>query len=656
MNYRIGVGKADITGPSAELGFMGMSNPFQKGEGIHGRLFARTFVVEDMARERRFALVTADLGMCFAAVKAAVVARLAVEPALRDGGALYPEESVLIAATHTHSGPGGYSHHFLYNASVHGFNEQNFDTIVDGIVRSIVRAHGSLAPGRILLARGRLPGWTFNRSLSAYLANPEEERRARAYEVDPEMVLLKFVTSGGATLGAINWFACHPTSLGETNRLVSGDNKGYAEHFFEKAYPGAVAAFANSCCGDNSPNLKGFPDGIHDLERALETGRAQFRAAAELFDGASEELAGPIEVAYGRRDMSSIDIEGRRLRTWPAALGYGMVNGSQQDSRGLNVRAWGEGTTRANLRGDPDLLQEIMELAFPAFLNVEWPDQSRFPAGYVQGHAEKAILLHAGLARTNGFPLAPSVLPLQVVRIGALVLVGHPGEMTAMAGWRLKDAIRRVFDAGPELAVVVAAYANAYSSYTTTREEYALQHYEGASTLFGPWTLDAYIQEYARLAGAMKDGRPIDPGPVPPSVGRDRLKIHRLRATPDLKLAGWTFGDLLRDAKRQYQRGERVVVDLLGGYPGNDLRTEDTYLAVERKEGGAWTRIATDADPDTWFRWKNAGGASVLTLEWQVPAGQPSGIYRLRYFGSVWERFPRRPEAIEAASREFRIA
>ena len=47
---------------------------------------------------------------------------------------------------------------------------------------------------------------------------------------------------------------------------------------------------------------------------------------------------------------------------------------------------------------------------------------------------------------------------------------------------------------GKDVTVVIAGLTNTYSSYVTTFEEYAMQRYEGASTIFGPHTLDAYIQ------------------------------------------------------------------------------------------------------------------------------------------------------------------
>ena len=47
---------------------------------------------------------------------------------------------------------------------------------------------------------------------------------------------------------------------------------------------------------------------------------------------------------------------------------------------------------------------------------------------------------------------------------------------------------------GTDVTVVLAGLTNTYASYVTTFEEYAMQRYEGASTIFGPHTLDAYIQ------------------------------------------------------------------------------------------------------------------------------------------------------------------
>ena len=61
------------------------------------------------------------------------------------------------------------------------------------------------------------------------------------------MQILKLVDTEGKPLGLISWFPVHCTSLNNTNRLISGDNKGYASYLMEKemnpeSLPGKVGA------------------------------------------------------------------------------------------------------------------------------------------------------------------------------------------------------------------------------------------------------------------------------------------------------------------------------------------------------------------------------------------------------------------------------
>lgn len=81
---------------------------------------------------------------------------------------------------------------------------------------------------------GEVKGGGINRSPSAYLLNPAEERARYPFNVDTQMTLLKFVEgSSGKSLGAFTWFATHGTSMSRDNKLISGDNKGAAARLFE---------------------------------------------------------------------------------------------------------------------------------------------------------------------------------------------------------------------------------------------------------------------------------------------------------------------------------------------------------------------------------------------------------------------------------------
>lgn len=48
------------------------------------------------------------------------------------------------------------------------------------------------------------------------------------------MTQIQFVGADNKRLGVINWFAIHPTSMNNTNHLLSSDNVGYASILFEK--------------------------------------------------------------------------------------------------------------------------------------------------------------------------------------------------------------------------------------------------------------------------------------------------------------------------------------------------------------------------------------------------------------------------------------
>lgn len=131
-------------------------------------------------------------------------------------------------------------------------------------------------------------------------------------------------------------------------------------------------------------------------------------------------------------------------------------------------------------------------------------------AAQIACHRPKPILLNTGEA-TKPYAWEPAIVDIQIVRVGTLVLCAVPAEFTTMSGRLLREAVRKVFvDSGAiaadEIVVQVAGLSNTYSGYVTTFEEYQKQRYEAASTIYGPHTLNAYIQEFKRLALKMVSG------------------------------------------------------------------------------------------------------------------------------------------------------
>lgn len=637
-DFLIGSGIYDITGPAAGLGMMGYAQIAQKTAGIQSRLWARALVIESPCNGKRIAFVSAELGQLFQAVKLAVVAQLKERLPGR-----YDDANVILSATHDHSGPGGYSRYTLYNLTIGGFDSQNFQAIVNGISQSIIRADSDLKNGTIRIANGNLLRTTINRSPASYLLNPAAERAlypgdpadpSDTGDTDKRMTLLRFTHDDGREIGEINWFAVHGTSMHNTNRLISGDNKGYASYLFEQLkqtdYESPhtfVAAFAQANEGDVTPNICGGQDGCgrDDFESTKISGGKQFWEAITLYDNAREYISGGIDYRHAYVKMDEVAISAGYTgngaqKTCPAAIGISMLAGAE-DGPGVG---W-QGISCEKHK-------------FLWFLCAGRKEEC---------HAEKPVVVHLGLKTP---PWTPNILPIQIARVGNLLIIAVPAEFTTMAGRRvLRTVMTTLASAGVQYAVI-AGLSNAYAGYVTTREEYANQRYEGASTHFGPWTLAAYQQEFDKLAVAMRDGLPVDPGPYPTEPTPHLLRASKWEGKP----RGKEFGDVKDEASPSYHAGQRVRVAFWAGHPRNDLKIQSSYLAVERKDAANWTVVARDRDWNTRFIWKRTLRGTVAIIEWDIPGGTTPGVYRIRHSGAFRVEGDAK-QFYSGVSREFQI-
>ncbi len=656
-NYLIGTGIYDVTGPAAELGMMGMASIDQKTEGIQSRLFARSFIVFDQPSNKRVVISCVDIWSCTQAVKMEVVKRLATIY----GNDLYTIHNVLLCGTHTHSGPGGYSHYALYNLTVLGFDKQNFDCIVTGMVESIRRAHENLAPGDILINRGTIEECGRNRSPIAYDNNPEKERNRYQSNTDKEMLLIKFVKRDGKKIGCLSWYAIHPTNRGNKNRLITGDNKGYASYLFEKEMgtdiledETFVAAFANSNCGDVSGNVRyGVPDLVHDFTRMQEFGEKQYTKAKELFHSASEHITGSVDYRHTHVDMSRVHLQGTTNKTYEAALGASMFAGSSEDSasefgikEGIRIESGGEYPPEAK-----HVILQALSLLSGLLSGFEFPGLLQEELN--KGHGNKPIVFAQGLSKP--FPLSPEVLPLQILKIGNLILTAIPGEITTMAGRRLRETVLQIFKNSDVKYCALATYANAYAGYITTKEEYDMQHYEGASTHFGTYTLKAYEQEFSVLAKAMSEGNSVSPGPTPRDLSTEQTTLQTGVVADSQPLPWIPFGRVETDVDPYYRAGTTARVVFWGAHPKNNLKTQSTFLEVKKRDGADWVTIYTDRDPCTIYQWKRDFIAnSKITVTWNIPVGTEPGEYRLHHFGDAKD-FTGRITHYEGISSPFRV-
>lgn len=188
---------------------------------------------------------------------------------------------------------------------------------------------------------------------------------------------------------------------------------------------------------------------------------------------------------------------------------------------------------------------------------------NNFLGSHDHAQTEKAILLP-----TVKLGWAP--LQVQVMGIGSLAIVAVPGEATTMAGRRIRRVVLDALAGTGVTTAVIAGLSNQYLGYIATREEYAMQHYEGASTEFGPHQLGALLQEYEALATGLRTGQPT-PGVAPRRSGS--MPPSRPGVVLDDKPPAQQFGHVLVQPEASYTAGQNVSAVFRGGHPKNDLRT-----------------------------------------------------------------------------------
>jgi neutral ceramidase len=459
------------------------------------------------------------------------------------------------------------------------------------------------------------------------------------------------------------------------NTLIAGDNKGVAAYLTEKhiqtqetAANDFIAGFSQASVGDTSPNVLGAwcEDGSGQMcsfenstcsdgrsqqchargplfqvkdngaRSCFEIGRRQAEPAIQLYkelEGGPNPVSGSMVKSFHTfHNMSGYSFQlpnGSIGRTCPAALGYSFAAGTSDGPGAFDF---------TQHDGGPDTTSPVWSVV-RHLLKEPSEDQKVC-------HGAKPILLDVGEI-TTPYLWTPNIVDVQVFRVGQLFIIVSPGEATTMAGRRWKDAVHRVASgsfkqsvtADWDPVVVLGGPANSYTHYITTEEEYAIQRYEGASTLYGPHTLSAYMDVTLKYLDVLDDPAPKQHayGPLPPDNTNKSLSFISpvvRDGTPLFK----SFGDVLFDVRPVIKRGEDVIATFVGANPRNNLRLGRTYAAVEKFDGQSWKRVRDDSDWDVVFEWKRINtvlATSEVKVTWETSAEDERGVYRLKYYGDA---------------------
>lgn len=242
---------------------------------------------------------------------------------------------------------------------------------------------------------------------------------------------------------------------------------------------------------------------------------------------------------------------------------------------------------------------------------------------------------------SSPYAWGPNIVDVQMLRVGQFIIIVAPTEATTMAGRRWREAVgtaaKSIIDTTP--IVVLGGPANTYASYCVTPEEYDIQRYEGASTLFGKWTLNAHINITTSAIQYLSPTSTTAPplGPIPPDTRKQGVNFLT-DVVMDVAPIGKKMGQVLTAPAATYNNGAVISAKFQGANPRNNLRLEGTFAAVEQQQAdGSWKQVRNDADwylVYNWARTNSVLGYSEVTIVWETANDnvQP-GTYRLHYYG-----------------------
>lgn len=258
---KAGVAKAEITPPigaplSGYRARSGVSN------GIHDPLYSRAVAIE--GPEDAVVLISVDVLALSASFVSEIRRHISEVTAV-------PYSHIVIAATHTHSGP--HTIQTFFNADV-PLDAGYMSFLSMAIVHSGVDAWQMRKEARI---------GTGSCDVTAIGVNRRDPQQGK---VDRRAGIIRIDQTDGSPMAAIVIYGCHPTVLGVNNLLITGDFPSATIALLEKRMgPDAFALFFNGAEGDVSIGRSSERSAI-----GVQSEDRTFQRAQELGEGLAQAV------------------------------------------------------------------------------------------------------------------------------------------------------------------------------------------------------------------------------------------------------------------------------------------------------------------------------------------------------------------------------
>lgn len=440
---KLGCARRDISPPAGIYSRMWGSATHETAEGLHRPLLATVLAIQPLDRPKPLFLVSLDLGWW----RGRDDERWFREPILDHFG--LDESELLLHLTHTHAGP---------SISRHAINKPGGDKILPYLnqVRQAVIA--AMDEAILSLTTGTLSWHTGRCQLACFRdqANPQGSGMLVGYapeaKADDTLLVGRATDKSGNMLATLVNYACHPTTLGGENRLISPDYVGAMREVVEQATQRAPCLFLNGAAGDLAPRRQYVSDVAVADQNGRQLGYAVLATLADML---------PPKTAL---KFEGVEESTARLGLWKL---------------------------REHL---PDVAcrTDRLELTLPTL-----PAEHGAPHADRMDGADRATIER--LERTqllwgDAAEGASAKLPIWYWRLGEALLVATPAEMHSP----FQVALRKRF---PNSAVVVLNITNGTCAYLPPQADFAKNTYQCNTTLFAPGAHEAVLEASINCLG-----------------------------------------------------------------------------------------------------------------------------------------------------------
>jgi neutral ceramidase len=284
-DWKAGVVTIKITPevPVPMAGYASRSKPYDK---VEQDIYAKALALED-SEGHRAVLVTTDLIGLARSISDPICARIQEKAKLS-------RSQILLSSSHTHSAPvlSSVEQRNDYNLTAEDLaNVRAYTRVLqDKIVQVAMDAVSRLEPARL--------SWT---SGIAHLAMNRREFTHRGVilgvnprgPVDRSVPVLRVESGDGKLRTVLFGYACHNTTLTQTNYHLCGDYAGFAQAYIEEQHPGAQAMFMMGCGGDANPHPRGL------MSHARDHGKTLGQEVCRVLQGSCRPIRGPLRCAFG---------------------------------------------------------------------------------------------------------------------------------------------------------------------------------------------------------------------------------------------------------------------------------------------------------------------------------------------------------------------